>query len=62
MIQDQVFAIYVKGLDEKIQELQKDIATAKFADLYEVGILQGHVAGLEQSRQLLLQAIDQSNN
>lgn len=61
MIQDQILSTYLNGLNKKIQDLQIDIAKAKFADLYEVGILQGHVAGLEQARELLIQAVDQEN-
>lgn len=61
MIQDQILNTYLTGLNRKIQDIQADIAKAKFADLYEVGILQGHVAGLEQARELLVQAIDQEN-
>jgi len=61
VIQDQLLSTYLSGLKKKIQDLQIDIAKAKFADLYEVGILQGHVAGLEQARELLIQAVDQEN-
>lgn len=61
MIQDQILNTYLSGLNRKIQELQLDISKAKFADLYEVGLLQGHVAGLEQARELLIQAVDQEN-
>lgn len=61
MIQDQVFSNYIASLNRKIQDLQIDISKSKFEDLYQVGILQGHVAGLEQARELLLQAIDQEN-
>lgn len=61
MIQDQIFNKFLLELSQRSDQLKNDIAKAKFSELYEVGLLQGHLAGMEMARQLLLNALDQED-
>lgn len=58
MIQDQVFNNYLLELNQRIEQLKSDMSKAKFSELYEVGLLQGHLAGMEMARQLLVNALE----
>ena len=47
MITDKFLGLYLNGLKNKLEQLKTDLADANFESLYEVGKLQGQVAGVE---------------
>lgn len=40
-------------LKESAKQLEYDIARAKFKDLYELGLLQGQLVGLEKAHEII---------
>lgn len=58
MIQDQIFNNFLLELSQRSEQLRIDMAKAKFSELYEVGLIQGHLAGMEMARQLLVNALE----
>lgn len=53
MIKDAFLSEYLKRLVEEKQRLQAGMAQVTFESLYDVGRMQGQVAGVDRSIQLL---------
>ena len=53
MIKDKFIGEYLKRVMEERHTLQVDISKANFSSLYDVGRVQGQVAGLDKAIQLL---------
>lgn len=53
MIKDKFIGEYLKRMMEERYTLQVDISKVNFSSLYDVGRVQGQVAGLDKAIQLL---------
>jgi hypothetical protein len=49
MNHDRFIGEYVKSLKDEISKLKSDLAAAKFDSLYDVGRIQGMIAGVQLS-------------
>lgn len=62
MIKDKFIGEYLKRLIDEKHQLQVDMANANFSSLYDVGRVQGQVAGLDKSIQLLESLYEEQDN
>lgn len=61
MISDKFLGLYLNGLKNKVEQLKTDLADANFDNLYDVGKLQGQVAGIEIAIALLHAAYEEQD-
>lgn len=59
MINEDVILACVVNIKELVSSLEKDIGRAKFESLYEVGLLQGQLIGLDKARNILLGKLEE---
>ena len=62
MTKDKFIGEYLKRLIDEKHRLQVDMANANFSSLYDVGRVQGQVAGLDKSIQLLESLYEEQDN
>ena len=53
MITDRFAASYLSSVLQEIKKLKDELSVASFDSLYDLGRIQGRIAGLELSMQLL---------
>lgn len=58
---DKFVGAYISSAKQRIQSLKDDLAAARLADLYEAGLIQGEIRGLELSLNLLQAAYEEQD-
>ena len=59
MIQDRVFDSLLMSLRESEAEVLEALGSKAFESLYELGLAQGRLRGLKESRQILTNALEE---
>lgn len=49
MTYDKFIGLYIGSIKQSIQALKDDLSVAKLTDLYQAGLIQGEIRGLESS-------------
>lgn len=62
MTYDRFIGSYITSIKQQIETLKTDLARAVVGSMYQVGQLQGRIAGLEESLQLLENAYEEQDN
>ncbi len=62
MTYDQFISNYIGKLKTDVAQLKEDLSTAALADLYELGKIQGKIAGLNQALYTLEGLAEEANN
>ena len=62
MIKDKFIGEYLKRLIDEKHRIQVDLSNANFNSLYDVGRMQGQVAGLDKSIELLETLYEEQDN
>lgn len=46
---DKFICLYISSVKQKVQTLKEDLASARLSDLYQAGLIQGEIRGLESA-------------
>ena len=46
---DKFIGLYISSVKQKVQTLKEDLASARLSDLYQAGLIQGEIRGLESA-------------
>lgn len=53
MIQDKVLNFYLTSLKKQIEDVMVDLSKSHISDMYQLGLIQGRIAGLRESVSIL---------